>query len=393
MVYSVTSLDGYQNGVQLYDASGNIITVVNGAALPTSPGGLFVLGSDGANARIVKTAADGTVYVNTSGNGLALDATLQARLNTLGQKTMASSTPVVLASDQSAVPASQSGTWTNAQGSPAALSGAWPIKHTDGSNVMPTMDAVGRAGFVSITDGANKATVNANGQLQISEDNANAVTIELAYDQSVNVAGAQAGMWGKGIYYTIPSGNKFTVGLVTIFAANTSASLRLAKFLVLANFNTGTLTGTANLNAYTSPSFASDLEAEVTTTTANTNATVVTITYTNQSGVTGQTTTVTIPKAVPAGYKIPVNLAGSDFGVRAVTAISGTGTNTGAININGLITLIQGSVSVANQSSYISPAAGSMVARPSDVLALDYLSSAAATAERMIRVVGKLDNA
>jgi len=36
----------------------------------------------------------------------------QSRINTLGQKTMASSTPVVLSSDQSAIPTSQSGSWT-----------------------------------------------------------------------------------------------------------------------------------------------------------------------------------------------------------------------------------------------------------------------------------------
>ena len=40
------------------------------------------------------------------------DATFTGRINTLGQKTMANSTPVVLASDQTAIPASQSGNWS-----------------------------------------------------------------------------------------------------------------------------------------------------------------------------------------------------------------------------------------------------------------------------------------
>lgn len=39
-------------------------------------------------------------------------AGFQARINTLGQKTMAASTPVVIASDQGVIPVSQSGTWT-----------------------------------------------------------------------------------------------------------------------------------------------------------------------------------------------------------------------------------------------------------------------------------------
>ena len=40
------------------------------------------------------------------------EATFTGRINTQGQKTMALSTPVVLASDQAAIPVSQSGTWT-----------------------------------------------------------------------------------------------------------------------------------------------------------------------------------------------------------------------------------------------------------------------------------------
>ena len=46
-----------------------------------------------------------TSNIGTTG-GLLLDATFTGRINTLGQKTMAASTPVVIASDQSAVPVS-----------------------------------------------------------------------------------------------------------------------------------------------------------------------------------------------------------------------------------------------------------------------------------------------
>lgn len=74
------------------------------------------------------------------------DATFTARVNTLGQKTSANSTPVVVASDQSAIPVSQSGTWTVGltteaieigtvdQGTPAVVANSWPIKITDGTN-------------------------------------------------------------------------------------------------------------------------------------------------------------------------------------------------------------------------------------------------------------------
>lgn len=64
-------------------------------------------------------------------------ASLDAKFGSLGQKTMANSAPVVLASDQSSIPvaATQSGTWTVQQGNtPTAVANAWAVKLTDGTN-------------------------------------------------------------------------------------------------------------------------------------------------------------------------------------------------------------------------------------------------------------------
>jgi len=47
------------------------------------------------------------------------------------------------------------------QGNPAALTQKWPVQVTDGTNTMPTMDAVARAGVQKITDGTNTAGVKA----------------------------------------------------------------------------------------------------------------------------------------------------------------------------------------------------------------------------------------
>lgn len=55
-----------------------------------------------------------TLLTSISNEDFATEATLtvlSAKFNSLGQKTMALSAPVVIASDQSAIPASQSGTW------------------------------------------------------------------------------------------------------------------------------------------------------------------------------------------------------------------------------------------------------------------------------------------
>ena len=79
------------------------------------------------------SVSNATLAVTQSGawttavsNAFLLDATFTGRINTLGQKVMASSTPVVLASDQSAIPVSQSGTWniTNVSGVVSLPTGA-----------------------------------------------------------------------------------------------------------------------------------------------------------------------------------------------------------------------------------------------------------------------------
>jgi len=66
---------------------------------------------------------------------------------TLGQKAMAASIPVVIASNQSAIPASQSGTWTV-----TGAGGTFPVTDSAGSL---TVDApVGTPVFVRLSDGS-----------------------------------------------------------------------------------------------------------------------------------------------------------------------------------------------------------------------------------------------
>lgn len=95
-----------------------------GAAVPTDA--TMVGGSDGTNLRAIRTASDGTVRIDPIGTttqpisatslplpiGASTEATLSTlllnntftgRINTLGQKAMSDSTPVVLSSDQSAI--------------------------------------------------------------------------------------------------------------------------------------------------------------------------------------------------------------------------------------------------------------------------------------------------
>jgi hypothetical protein len=66
---------------------------------------------------------------------------------------------------------------TSAQGTAAALAGAWPVKVTDGTNAMPTMDTAGRSGFERITDGTNTAAVKAASTAAVASDPALVVAI------------------------------------------------------------------------------------------------------------------------------------------------------------------------------------------------------------------------
>lgn len=56
------------------------------------------------------------------------------------------------------------------QGAAIALSGAWPIKLTDGTNTAPTMDVAARAAFHKITDGTNTAAVKAASTAAVATD-------------------------------------------------------------------------------------------------------------------------------------------------------------------------------------------------------------------------------
>jgi len=86
-----------------------------------------------------------TANIGTAGT-LLTEAAFQARVNTLGQKVMASSTPVVIASDQSAVPVS--GTVTANQGTPNATPWNENLKQVGGDAVVTAAAGVQKVGAV-----------------------------------------------------------------------------------------------------------------------------------------------------------------------------------------------------------------------------------------------------
>jgi len=97
---------------------------VDGTVATTQSGTWSVRLTDGVDTADVtaasRLAVDGSGVTQPISNAnldaalstLLSSGTFTARINTQGQKAMSASTPVVIASDQSAVPASQSGTWS-----------------------------------------------------------------------------------------------------------------------------------------------------------------------------------------------------------------------------------------------------------------------------------------
>lgn len=104
-------------------------------------------------------------------------------------------------------------------------------------------------------------------------------------------------------------------------------------------FTDGSAMPTATIMNTASTSYASALLVEVTTALAGTQ-TAVTITYTNQSGTGGQTTAAVTPTTGAAVRSVNfVNLAGTDWGVQDITAVSRVSSSgpTGVLRFWGVI--------------------------------------------------------
>lgn len=181
-------------------------------------------------------------------------AAINAKLNSLGQKTMAGSVPVVLASDQTSIPVTQSGawtvgrTWTLSSGTDsvsAVQSGTWNINNITGTVSLPTGAAteakqdVGNTSLASIDSAldvdlstrASEATLSAINNKLVSGTDIGDVTIN-------NAAGAAAVNIQDG-------GNTITVDAVDLDIRNLSSTQDSVKSLT--NDGAGTaITSTLN---------------------------------------------------------------------------------------------------------------------------------------------------
>jgi len=173
--FITVGVDGTTARFVSVDSSGRQVLVGAGTAGSPTGGVVSVQGVSGGQALPISDGG-GSITIDTSQLPAALvggrlDANIGAWLGsttpTVGQKVMAASIPVAVSSDQSAIPVSQSGTWTVQQGTPpwtvagAAAHGSAPVGFPvlvagyDGANVRTQLaDTAGRQRVVgTVADG------------------------------------------------------------------------------------------------------------------------------------------------------------------------------------------------------------------------------------------------
>ena len=167
----------------------------------------FLSGADSTPAASTFIATDEIGGAHYQITKLALGADGSASLLQMGQKTAASSLPVIIASDQSALPVSQSGTWNITSLTAGSVSvnnpaGASAVNVQDGGNSL-TVDNAGtfatqasQAGTwsVAITNASSGSAVNI-------QDGGNSLTVD------GTVAATQSGTWNIGTVTSLTGGS------------------------------------------------------------------------------------------------------------------------------------------------------------------------------------------
>lgn len=326
----------------LYDASGNPVSIdasgrvmVNGSEVvqPVSASALPLpsgAATDAGLASIVSALAAKATEATLA--SLLTQAGFQARINTLGQKLMDASTPVVLASNQSVLPVTFS--------IPASIA------------------------------------------------------ITVSTDDNIVVPGAQADYFFAAAKYSVPLGYRFEPSTYSGFSGDNRVTARICKLRNMGTWNSATqvyVPGTT----YASPSFGSTFELEVVgAPTGNTNDIVVTATYVNQDGVSGRTAValygLKMKKQTPVGFKLQMQLQSGDIGVRSVTSISRDTTNAGTFAINGVSVLWQQAMTIPSETYNTPGISGGAFVNAGEVLGLDWASNGGATVRRIVSCPGTL---
>ena len=279
---------------------------------------VIIAGDDGVNR--MKVNADGTTNIN---NAQWIGSTAP----TVGQKAMASSLPVALASDQPAIP-------------------------------------------VTMASATNK-------------------TIQLLYE-STSSQPVNANEWQDVIEYVVPTGYNLSISEFSGNSTTTSDIIRAIRSSSMAYYNTATNTFTDGA-AITLPQFITRFYVHVLTAIGSGVNDTITITYTNNLGVTGRTATITITKSTIAGTRLEVAFQAGDYGAIDITNVTHTATGqAGNIEIEGNIDLVYVTMAAAGTQYDAIGALSSLVILAGQTLTLQFKTSATAAKTRRLSLIGSL---
>lgn len=198
-------------------------------------------------------------------------------------------------------------------------------------------------------------------------------SVSLSYDQ--NDLAIVANLWKRVITYSVPALYTATILKYTSYQ-NDAAFSRVVVTEIMGTHNNATNTFTGGF-AYSAIQFAPFVYANVTTAIAAGAGNVTyTVTYTNQSGVSGRTGTITVPRGSLVETRVGMVLQAGDYGVRSIQNVSGTPTVVGAIELVGTIPLAihADRDSTAQTETVFSP--GVLTVKTGGVIGIEYAGSA-----------------
>lgn len=247
--------------VELYDSSGNPLSVQNATVIPASTPGLLFMGSDGTNSRYILvdssgreivvgagtagTPAGGVITIQgiTNGTPVTISGTITSNDDgyvTTSAPSYTNNTFNFLSLDTSGnlrvlanQPTAANLNATATQGPPNTLSNGWPVKVTDGTNTLPTGDVVGRSIFTQISDGTNgPVVVKASSIAPIANDNA--LTVNISPNRPASYAGSTNGV------VTGSNSATATTSIAYIFhAATNTKRIEIYRIVITAGLETG----------------------------------------------------------------------------------------------------------------------------------------------------------
>lgn len=287
---------------------------------------------------------------------LLTSSTFTGRINTLGQKTMANSTPVVLSSDQSAIPITDNSGSITVDGTIAATqSGTWNITNISGTVSLPTGAATesslvkltlaqgsstsGQTGVLNLAAVTTSAPSYTNGQSSpLSLDTTGALRVNVTAggaNASVSSTGsappASATYIGGSVTTAAPS---YTNGQMSGLSLTTSGQLRVdgsgvtqpVSGTITANAGTGNFTvvqaSAANLNATVTGTVAATQSGTWTVQPGNTANTTPWLTSISQGGNTATVTGSNALKVDGSAVTQPISAASLPLPTGAATESS-----------------------------------------------------------------------